>query len=93
MKHNKRNLICISLLICISILTLFITACDESTKPESQSALGTISGIVTAPNKSPLSGVVVTIGTLTATTGSDGSFAIFDVPVASRVLVDYAKAG
>jgi len=93
MRLTKRTLRWLSVLFVIIIMGFILTACEESTKPENQNEMGTISGTVTAPNKSPLSGVVVSIGSLSATTGSDGSFAIYNVPVAERVLVDYEKVG
>jgi len=90
MNMSKRMLLGVSAILCLSIVLIGIIACEKSEdNHHSTAGVGSVSGTVTAPNKSPLEGVTVKIGALSATTDASGRYVISAIPVGSHVPVDY----
>ena len=66
---------------------------DEPTPPEPLPAKYTIKGqVLNQQNNQPLQGVVVTMGTLTATTSATGNFEFKDLTAAGKYTLTFAKA-
>lgn len=70
----------------------FITACDDDDNPPS-SNFGTVTGVVSGPAKTLLSGVTVKIGTKSTTTNSSGYFVLSGIETGARIKVDFIKVG
>ncbi len=64
---------------------------ENKTKPE-EPKVGTVTGMVTADDNSPLADVNVAIGELTAVTAADGSYSIKNVPQ-TKCNVTFKKTG
>jgi len=82
-------------LLLISIAGL--TSCEKKTTPslpEPQPAKYTIKGVVQSQkDNSAISGVLVTMGSLTQTTGSNGAFEFKDLTVAGKYTLIFTKEG
>lgn len=94
MKNRNSSLITFSLLLLI-VLTGFSACSKDSpttpTPPAAQS--GFITGTVYAQGRTILSGVTVSVGTITSTTDAYGMYMLNNVAVGANVQVEFEKAG
>ncbi len=85
---------CLIAVIFLSVLTLFLASCDKDkpTQPTTP-ANGFVSGVVTSPGREVLPDVLVSIGSRTTTTDSNGNFILNEIAPGSRIKVDFSKPG
>lgn len=71
----------------LAMLAAVLVACGGDSSPTNPSPTsGSLSGVVRGAGNAPLAGANVTVGTLSATSGADGSYSFADVPLGPRTL-------
>ena len=86
---KRRFSLAFALLTVILVLALVWGCSDDDSNPTDPGGgtdVGTISGVVSEPDGSPLSGAVATTGDRTTTSNEQGYFVLTDVPVGDTLL-------
>lgn len=93
MRH--RNMFrCLAAVFALTLLTILLSSCDKDKPTQPTIPLnGTVSGVVTSPGRQVLPEVVVSIGTRSTTTDSNGEFIFSDIAPGSGVKVNFSKPG
>jgi len=83
-----------ALLVMVIILSMFfITSCKKKS-PTEQTATGTVGGFVYKPDThTPISSVIVSIGSKSYTTGTRGYYELIDIPLGSNTITANADTG
>jgi len=81
-KHHSKN---IAVIIISSIIILF--ACSKNNQSDTGNGIGSVQGVITDLNNTPISNATVTGGTATATTDASGKFNLSKVQFKSDTVV------
>ncbi len=92
MKVLRCTQACMGLILVLVLLFAF-TACDDDKPTTPGQDFGLISGTVYAPGRAVLSGVTVSVGSLTTTTDDNGLFVLSNLDPGNRVQVNFSKEG
>ncbi|MBM4117595.1 hypothetical protein FJ251_07580 [bacterium] len=82
-----------SMLVTLMLLGIACSDDDKPMAPNDESAVGSVSGVVTEAQGYALEGVTVTLGGRTAPTNEDGWFVFTDVPAAANAVLGLAMEG
>jgi len=97
MKRKRNSIVYLAFtIIVLGVLSIaFSCSCDEDEGPTGpdDTDKGSVIGNVTVIDGSPLSGVLVSIGSIDAVTNADGDYTLNNIPVSDEVVIKFEKTG
>lgn len=89
--HTRSRLVSLVLIIILVVLSGCTTKKKNPTQPSEE--IGILAGTVYSTGRNGLAGVLVSVGSKSTTTDSNGKFVLLDVNIGSHVRVNFAKEG